>query len=172
MAINGCCALWMENSMCFLCIVLQMSPELGVEGLPRAQPLGSAPPMDVVQQAWICAGRPWLGGTEQVLGWPDLRRQWHEASRAAGHRSSCDVVPVRSSGGSRGRGWLLLGQQSAPVGLHLLQPLHQVAIADLQLFGFIQRWTKLKEGRKQKKPCNCHRVIPFQRQSKLCRYQH
>lgn len=37
-----------------------------------------------------------------------------------------------------GRGWLLLGQQSAPVGLHLLQPLHQVAIADLQLLSFVQ----------------------------------
>lgn len=61
--------------MCFLCIVLRMSPELGVEGLLRAQPLGSAPPMDVVQQAWICAGRARLGGTEQMLGWPDLRRQ-------------------------------------------------------------------------------------------------
>lgn len=150
MAINGCCALWMENSMCFLCVVLRMSPELGVEGLPWAQPLRSAPPMDVVQQAWICAGRPRQGGTEQVLEWPGLRRQWHEASWAAGHRSSCGVVPVPSSGGSCGRGWLLLGQQSAPVGLHLLQPLHQMAIADLQLLSFIQCWAELKEGRKQK----------------------
>lgn len=71
--------------------------------------------------------------------------------------------------GSRGRGQLLLGQQRAPVGLHLLQPLHQVPVAHLQLLRFIQRWAQLKEGRKAEKHRNFH---PFPRQSKICSYQH
>lgn len=65
MARNGCCALWMENPMCFSRAVLWMSAELGGE---RAQPPGSAPPMDVVQQD--LRGEPgWRHGAGVGVAW-------------------------------------------------------------------------------------------------------
>lgn len=87
------------------------------------------PPMDVVQQAGICAGRHGAG----------VGAAWSQEAMAPSVPGSGTRQRLRRrSASERGRGWLLLGQQSAPVGLHLLQPLHQVAVADLQLLGFVQ----------------------------------
>lgn len=152
---------------CALCVVARMSPELGVEGLPRAQPLGSAPPVDVEQQVWICAGR--AGGEARGSSWGGLVSQGNDTERpgrqdtgaaAAAFRFRAGLASwerVAIAGTAERSGWPSSSPAASP-GARCSPPAPPFYPA---LNG--------AEG-SRKKPRDFHCITPFQRQSKVCSY--
>lgn len=72
---------------------------------------------------------------------PKLKQSW---------KGSASVAEGQPLGAGLGPGGaLLLGQQRRPVGLHLLQPLGQVAVGHLHLLDLVQCCSELQTGRER-----------------------
>lgn len=94
-------------------------------GLPQAGPRGAR-------------GAQWSRGVPSEAGGEAAAGQREGSLRNDGPGPAWAPARSRRS---------LVGQEHAPVGFHLFQTLHQVAVAHLQLLGFVQCRAKLQTRR-------------------------